>query len=661
MTRGKAHRRTEESHARLSQTAELRPHGRLVVLLAVLTAVVCVAVTFAHWPALSAKALSFDDSQYLVDNPLVQTPSWSSAWRFIAEVLTPSTVGGYYQPLAMISLMLDFGMGGNTNNLEVFHRTSLVLHIANTALIIVLLYVLFRQVWPAVIVGLLFGVHPMTVEPIPWIGERKTLLATFFGLWSLILYARYAQANRRAAYGGAMVFYALALLSKPTSTPLPAMMLVMDFWPLRRLSWRAVWEKIPFFAVGALSALVTFISQAHTAGVRMPSEAGPLRIPLSICHNIVFYLYKIVHPVNLSSHYPQPSPFALSDPMLLAGLLGTIVLIPVLLISLRWTRAAFAGWVAFFLGLLPTMQIVGFTNVIASDKYAYLPAVGLLIALGGLVAWLWGRAGTPKLTTLRRAALMIVVVVLATSETMATRSYLTNWQTTEGLYHHMISLAPKAPSLVGHLGNYLLEKGKTDEALALQIQAVALSPQSWEAQNDMANALRAKGDYDEAIARYQEALRLKPDFATAHCNLGVLLVDLGRIPEATAELSEAVRLEPKLVTAHYNLGTILFAQGRPAEAKAQFLRAIAAKPNYPDAHNNLGIILASEGKPDEAISHFREAIRLSPEYLEAHSNLARALEDQGRIAEAVREYREVLRISPGDVDALGRVKALQSD
>jgi protein O-mannosyl-transferase len=151
-------------------------------LLAILLVIVCAAVFAVHWSALSAQATSFDDEQYLFKNPLVQNPSWKSAWRFLSEVLSPSTVGGYYQPLTMISLMLDFGFGGRADNLMPFHLTSLCLHTVNTALVIVFLYVLFGDLWPAIIVGLLFGVHPLTVEPIPWISERKTLLASFFAL-----------------------------------------------------------------------------------------------------------------------------------------------------------------------------------------------------------------------------------------------------------------------------------------------------------------------------------------------------------------------------------------------------------------------------------------------------------------------------------------------
>ena len=200
-----------------------------IILLGGLLVIVCVVAAAAHWPALPARALSFDDHQYLHNNQLVQNPSWTSAWRFLSEVFEPSTVGGYYQPLAMISLMFDCAMGGGPDNLRPFHVTSLSLHVLNTALVIVLLYMLFGKVWPAAMVGLLFGVHPLTVEPIPWIGERKTLLASFFALWCVIIYVRYSRKSSWKLYAGCVVMYVLALMAKPTTTPLPVLLLLLDF------------------------------------------------------------------------------------------------------------------------------------------------------------------------------------------------------------------------------------------------------------------------------------------------------------------------------------------------------------------------------------------------------------------------------------------------
>ncbi len=628
------------------------------VLFVALLLAAAVLVFAVHWPALSAGALSFDDHAYLVDNPLVRNPGLTSAWRFMTEVLKPSTIGGYYQPLSMISLMIDYALGGRIDDLFPFHRTSLILHVANTLLIITSLYLLFHQPWPATVVGLLFGLHPLTIEPIPWVGERKTVLAAFFALLSLIAYIRYAQTGRIRLFVVAILAYVLALLSKPTSTPLPLAMLLLDYWPLNRISRRAVLEKLPLLTIGAASAVITFVSQRQTAGVTLPGEYDPLDMPLTLCHNIMFYPYKMLWPADLSSHYAPPSPLRLSDPWIAAGVVGSCLLIPFLVWSLRRTRAFATGWLIYFLMLGPTIQIIGFSNVIASDKYAYLPSVGLLIILCHLIVRWLGRAPSPDHQLKRVGIMAAIALLLFSAEAYATRKYLTVWRDTEGLYRHMIRLAPKAPSLHAHLGNLLLDQGRVDEAVQEARRAVQYGPKMPATHNDLANALRMQGKTDEAIAEYNEALRVQPDDATALSNLGTLLVDQGRGEEALDYFKEAIRRFPTLADAHYNLARTLVKLGRNDEAMASYKKTLELRYHYSDAHNDLGTLLAGQGRIQEAIDHFREAIRFSPNYAEAHFNLAETLERLGRLPEAVREYQEVVRIDPHDEGARHALETL---
>ncbi len=565
----------------------MQQNSSKIGLLTVLIIIVCAAVLAIHWPALSAQALSFDDGQYLTENVLVQKPGWASARRFLSETLEPSTVRGYYQPLAMISLMADYALGGRADNLMPFHRTSLALHIANTTLIIVLLYLLFGQVWIAAAVGLLFGVHPMTVESIPWVGERKTLLAAFFSLWCLILYVRYARKSTRQLYLGCLAMYVLALLSKPTSTPLPVLMLLLDFWPLNRLNKTTVLEKIPLFIIGAASSIITYISQSRTVVAVLPGKHNPAYVPLVLCHNIIFYLYKIIWPANLSSHYPFPKPIGLANPMVLAGVIGTCILIALLVISLRWTRGLLIGWLFFFLAILPTMQIVGFSDVIASDKFAYLPSVGLLLILASFLGWLFSDGIIKKLPASQIAA-VIIVVIIAGAESVGTRHYLANWRDTATLSRYMLTLTPDVASIHNMLGVALKSQGRTDEALRHLHRAVELNPNYAEPYYNLGNTMKAQGKLDQAIACYQQALQLRPDFAQAH----------------------------------YNLANALFSQGKLDEAISHYQQALQINPHSIETHNNLANILAAQGKLDEAISHFRQALKIEPDCLASLNNLA---------------------------------------
>ena len=214
-------------------------------------------------------------------NQLVRNPSWNSTARFFGEVLKPSSVKGYYQPLAMVSLMLDWASGASLENLTPFHRTSLALHVINTMLVILFLHAVFGNPWLAALAGLLWGAHPMTIEVTSWLAERKTLLATLFSLCCLICYVRWTRRPKRWLFAVALLLFVLALLSKPTSTPLPVLLLLLDCWPLRRLSLRALLEKIPFLIIAGVSSVITVASQARSGAspCRRPKRTGESHSP----------------------------------------------------------------------------------------------------------------------------------------------------------------------------------------------------------------------------------------------------------------------------------------------------------------------------------------------------------------------------------------------
>ncbi len=615
---------------------------------------VCCAVIVVHWPALSTQALSFDDSQYLTRNLLVQNPGWTSAHRFLTEVLEPSTVEGYYQPLTMISLMFDYALGGRPDNLHSFHRTSLALHVVNTALVVVLLYLLFGQAWIATAVGLLFGLHPMTVEPIPWVGERKTLLAAFFALWCLILYVRYVRKPNRPLYIGCLAMYVLALMSKPTSTPLPLLMLLMDYWPLRRWKWTTVLEKLPLIVVGGVSAIITYISQSSAAPALVAGGYGFERIPLILCHNIIFYLHKIIWPANLSSHYVFPEPLGLSDPMVLAGVIGTCILLPLLVISLRWTRAALTGWLFFFVAIFPTIQILRFSNVIAADKFAYLPSVGLLMVVASLLNWFCGTGSAGK-SMAQRMAVTITVLVLAGAEAVATRSYLVHWRDTLSLSEHILTKTPDAPQARNMLGLELQSQGKLDQAISQYRHALQVKPNYIEAHNNLGIALQLQGKPDEAISHYRRALQIDPGYVEAYYNMGITFRAQGRHDEAIGCYRQALRLKPYHVEAHSNLGSVLSAQGKFDEAIEHFRQALQIKPDFAEVHYNLGLALKSQGELDEAIKHLRQALHVKPDLAEAHNNLALVLTMTGKLDVAIEHFREAVRLKPNYLEPLNRM------
>jgi tetratricopeptide (TPR) repeat protein len=646
-------------------------------------AIVCIMVLVVHWPVLEARALSFDDNQYLTDNPLVRNPGWASAKRFLTEVLEPSTVEGYYQPLTMLSLMLDYALGGRSDNLEPFHRSSLAIHMANAVLVTGLLYLLFGRIWLAAGLGLLFGLHPMTVEPVAWVGERKTLLAGFFSLWCLILYVQFAAKKDWRFYIGSLAMYILALMSKPISLPLPVLMLLMDFWPLKRLNRQTVLEKVPLLATGCVFAAVTYISQSRTAAVTLPFKHGLGRILLVIGHNIMFYIYKIVWPVNLSPHYAYPKPLALSNPTVLMYVIGSCFLIAMLLVSLRWTPVLLTGWLFFFAAIFPTLGIIGFTIVIASDKFAYLPSLGFLMILAALFGWFCGHGRV----FVRRTTVIIIVLALAGAESVATRRYLVHWHDTVSLYEHTLTLTPNAPlvhynlgcalwslgrseeaishftrtielkpdyvNAYNNLGLTLWSQGRFDEAIGCYQQAIRIQPDDTKAYNNLGLALKSKGKFDQAIDCYRQVLRIDPNDAIAYNNIGIALSAQGNFDEAVSHFRQALKLDPAYAEAHYNLGKTFCSQGKDGEAIGSFLLALQLKPDLIEARSQLGTALQSQGRIDEAISQYQMVLQLRPDYAPAHNNLGTALQLQGKLDQAISHYRRALELRP-DYDLAGR-------
>lgn len=609
---------------------------------------VLAAVLVVHWPVLSAGALTFDDQQFLTDNPLVRHPSWHSAGRFFAEILAPSTVQGYYLPLSMVALMLDYAGGGRPDHLRPFHRTSLALHVANTALVLLLLHRLFAQFWAAALAALLFGLHPLTVEPVAWVGERKTLLAAFFALLCVWLYVLHAQRPRWSLYGAGLAALLLALLSKPTSVPLPAVLLVLNYWPLRRLSRRTLAELVPFFAIAGVFAVITLISHARTAGLAIP--AGPaLPSPwLLTPYLMVFYLRKIVWPAALTPFYALPEPFTASQPAVLASVVVAGLLLGLLVWSWRGTRGLVSGVAIFLLAISPTLGWVHYSWVTASDKYVYLPALGPVMVLAWALAHVWTATWRRPALGLRRAATVVGVLGLAGLAAVGTRGQIGRWQTTEGLCRYMLSLAPRAVPVLDDLGTELARQGRWVEAVEYYTRALATDPAYYKSHNNLAIALVEMNRFDEAATHLQAAVRLKPDYGSAYNTLGTLAARQGRFDEAYAHFARALELDPHIADVHCNVASALVALGRPREAVPHFQQALRLKPDFAGAHNNLAVTLAKLGDHAGAAEHFRLAVQLQPGHTAARLGLARLRMSQNRTAEARAILEQGLRIAPHD-------------
>ena len=574
-----------------SPTAGGRGWGGLALAVATLIAVLAIVLA-TYWPALSAAALYMDDKFYL-GSPVIRNPSWASLGTIFGEVWSPSLVNGYYQPLSLVSMMLDFVDPTAANSLLPFHRTTLLLHMLNVALVVVLLYRLFDHWFTAALLGLLYGLHPLNADAVLWIAERKTVLCTSFALSSLILYVSYARhadhGGRRdwKRYGAALLMYACALLSKPTALTLVALLPVLDYWPLKRLNRSTLLEKVPFLLVCAVSAAVTVISQAHSGEDGRVQMMRPAYLPLVVAYEIALYLGKVIYPAGLVSDYPGPQPFELANFQVLGSALVTAGILAAIALSLRRTRAWAVGGLFFLVAILPTLGIIRFTSSIAANRSMYLPMVGMLLPLHWELNRLWG-SGIGSLKKFGvRAIVAGLAATLAMGSVFATRRYESHWHDTLTLLRYYLTQQPNDVKLHTRLGNEWIQRG----------------------------------DYPSAIAEFREALRFNSGWAENWLNLGRASFTIGDYAEAKQAFATALQHTPNDWRAHMLMGTTLTRQKDLEGALVEFRTAARLAPTMAVAHYNVADTLAQQGKSQEAADEYQQTLRLDPRFAGARRAL----------------------------------------
>jgi len=581
-----------------------------------LLATLLVLVTLVlYWPAMQCGFVNFDDPDTITANPHVQAGlSWAGMkWAFCS-----TEQHAYWAPVMWLSHELACQLFGL--NPWGHHLINVLLHAANVALVFLVFQRITGATWRSLMLAALFGWHPLRVESVAWVTERKDVLSGLFFLLTLLMYARYVEQFKvqgpksKLFYGLALLFFALGLMSKPMLVTVPCVLLLLDYWPLDRLkpstAWRLGLEKIPFFVLAAVVSVVTFVVQKQGGAViaihNLPLGARVGNALISYCR----YLGKLFWPVDLAVFYPHPGYWPLAQMLLAGGLLAGLSML--LFANRHRLPFLLMGWLWFCGMLVPVIGLTQAGGQALADRFTYLPSLGALIVI------IWGGY---ELTRNRRAQVIILSVAGSTAIIFClalTRQQLGYWKDSETLFRHALAVTKK--NFLAHeaLGDTLLKQGQTDEA----------------------------------IRQYQEAIRLRPEDADVHYNLGNALLKQGQTDEAIRQFQEVIRLKPDDSEAHNNLGNALLRQGQTDEAIRQFLEVIRLKPDYAEVHNNLAIALARQGQSDEAIRQYQEAIRLKPDYADAHFNLGNVLRKQGRTDEAIRQYQETIRLNPDDADAL---------
>ena len=612
-------------------------------------ALLSLATLATFGPVIGHDFVNFDDIGYVTLSTHVTSGlSWANAaWAFRPESLTAN-----WHPLTWLSHMLDAQLFGLRPGWH--HLTSLLFHTANGVLLFLLLQRLTGAAWRSAVVAALFALHPLHVESVAWVSERKDVLSAFFFMLALLAYARYAEVQRQKAEGRmqnaecrtqnpapnlhppssrltdyasffyllTLLFFALGLMSKPMVVTLPFVMLLLDYWPLRRFEFNTqpatrkillslLWEKLPFFALSAASCVVTFVVQRQSEAM-YPLATLPLTQRLgNAIVACATYLEKTFWPAGLAVFYPLPDKL----PAGVVIVAGAVVLgITAWVAGSAWRSPHLAvGW-CWFLGILvPVIGLVQVGMQQVADRYTYLPLVGVFVMVVWEMAERWSG---------RRAVLAAAASGVLLGCVVVTSRQLSCWQNSERLFRHALEVTRGNYVAENNLGLALLADGKLDEAISHYRAAVALQPHWEKPRLGLGEGLSRTGHYQEAIEQFAEALDISPRLVPALIQLGIARARLGQPDEAVQALAEALRIAPADAAAHNSLGNVLAQQGKHEEAVRQFEEAVRLKPGHAGAYNNLAISCRKLGRIGEAIAHYREAIRLQPDSSEALNNLA---------------------------------------
>jgi Tfp pilus assembly protein PilF len=564
------------------------------------------AITFvAYLPSLDNAFTNWDDPQYVLENPLLPRGDLSEILR------TP--IGGNYHPLTVLSLAADYRRAGLDP--AAYHVTNLALHVANTALVFVFVWMLTRgRRWAAAVTSLLFGIHPMHVESVAWISERKDVLYAFFFLLGLLAYLKYLDKPRLGWWVATSAAFLLSLASKPAAVVFPVTLLAMDAYRQRAWSPRWLIEKSPWFAMSIAMGLLTIGAQVESGALEQQADLGTRLF--SAVYGFVMYLVKLVAPVHLSVIYPFPAAAPGQGPAawLVAAMALAVVGIGVALYLLRARREVWFGFAFYSINVALVLQFVGVGRAVMADRYTYLPYVGLLLALTFPL-------DTPGGSTLsgRRAkhALAAALAVLASWCFLSTRARCDVWQNTETLWTDTIQKYPTqiADAYINRGFYYHRVVKRLDLARADYERATAVDPEAPSAWNNRGRLFAEEGQVDSAIACYDRAIAFRPQAADLWNNRGGQRLKKGDPAGAMADFSRAISLDPRFWDAFANRATARGMEGDYEGCIADCRRLIELQPNHGDLYLYYGLMGSAYralGRQREAVAAFDRAITLAP-------------------------------------------------
>jgi tetratricopeptide (TPR) repeat protein len=616
-----------------------------------LVCLILVIVNLAvYWNLGRYDFINYDDNAYVYENRQIQSGltkenlSWSFSFQKKAKA--------YWHPLTWISHMLDvelYGMDAGRH-----HLINVLFHIASTLLLFLALNRMTGALWRSAFVAALFALHPINVESVAWVAERKNVLSTFFWMLTLLAYAIYHERPGMVRYFAVLFVFALGLLAKPMLVTLPFVLLLLDYWPLgqngrqgssgvsERTAYHLILEKIPLFL---LSGLSVYLSSSSLRGVGSYLSLQSIPMTLRIGNasvSYVKYMGKMIWPAQLAIFYPYPDTVPILQ--VTGALIFLIAASIFVLFMLKQHGYLAVGWFWFIGTLIPVSGLVqaGLWPAMA-DRWAYVPMIGLFIIIT------WGAEEIFNRWRLKRIPLAFVVLSILMTLMAVARIQVGHWASSITIFERAITATGGSWIAHNNLANSLKGQGRINEAIRHYHLALEKDPPDPEGiYYNMAIALTAQGRIPLAIERYSDALKINPDYADAHINMGALLARQGKTNEAINHYLEALRIESNSDKAHFNLGNALLAQGRIDEAINNFSRALHLNPSFAETYNSMGLALMQKAKLEEAILWFRKAANIKPDYRDAQENQKLAESINAKIRNAVAEMRDSMHFDHQD-------------
>lgn len=631
-------------------TADTKLHAAAVILGLTL------AIAFIYAPVRNFDFVNLDDYEYVPQNPHVTSGLSAENIRW---ALTTGYAANWF-PLTWMSLMLDVELFGVDSGW--LHLVNVSHHIASSILLFLILFIMTGSLWRSAFAAAVFALHPLRVESVAWVTERKDTLSTLFWMLTLGAYVLYVRKPGVARYAVMLVCFMLGLMSKPMLVTMPFVLLLFDVWPLRRISpqvepglrdlRRVMLEKLPMLLMVIASSAITYHVQSLGGSVSM---TGDYPVSLRLANGVVGYVRyigKLIWPLDLAVFYPFneaiPAWQVLGAAALLAGISIAVLL------GVKRRPELSVGWFLYLGTMVPVIGLVKIGSHSIADRYTYIPHIGLLLIIA------WGLPGMLTRCGVPRKALPVLAVVCLLTLTALSRAQTASWQNSMTMWSHAARVVENNAEAHSQMAVILADQGKWEEANREFETALRMSPKLVHAQSYYGAALLRQGRVDQAIEYLRQAVRANPHLSDAESNLGAALAAKGDLDQAVRHYQNALRTNPASADAITNWGIALASRGDLAGAIGKFEEALRLKPDSPDAHNNLGAALARSGKIPEASARLREAVRLKPDQPDWLVNLAVLLIQQNERAEAGQLVQRALLIAPQHPRALALKESLAS-